>query len=368
MRKWIIGAMLLLLAVGLYWRLRPRAPVLAEAFVGEADATVWSTTAQVRENVASLHWGDRVDVLARSSAQEQIRTHQGVVGWMESHSLLDKEVWQQEQHLLSSVRGMPLQGAGHTKVYSNIRIEPGRDAQRIYQFPGDIPLAIFGRKSLPGAQSESASDAPAQPEKREEWLLVYGPSPHSAIAAGATPSTLAAAAPTDEQAETDLVTGNTVPGMDSGTSGKQTSPAVAGWVLARFIEFDLPETLRDYASSSGVRPVAWFVLNRVPDPGGARAQYLLAAMKGSEPQSCDFNSLRAYTWDHARQQYQTAYVEGNLCGYLPVRIGKQAVTGDPEFRFKGVSSDGASDEWLYRMKQTTVRRVREGETVRKSRR
>ncbi len=367
MRKWIIGAMLLLLAVGIYWRLRPKPAVLAEAYVGDASANVWSTTAQVRESVAVLHWGDRVDVLARGSSQDQIRTRQGMAGWMESRSLLDKDVWQQEQRLLSSVRGMPLQGAGHTKVYSNIRIEPGRNTQRIYQFPGDVPLAIFGRKSLAGAQSESASDAPSQSEKREEWLLVYGPSPRSAIAAGATPSTLAAAAPTDEQEETDLVTGSTAPGMDTGTSGKQAIPAVAGWVLARFVEFDLPETLRDYATSSDVRPVAWFVLNRVPDPAGARPQYLLAAMKGSEGQSCDFNSLRAYTWDRARQQYQTAYVEGNLCGYLPVRIGKQAITGDPEFRFKGVSSDGTTEEWLYRMKQTTVRRVREGEPLRKSR-
>jgi hypothetical protein len=363
MRKWIIGVMLLMLAAGLYWRLRPKAPVLAEAYAGDSSVTVWNTTAQVRQNVADLHWGDPVQVLAHNGAQDQVRTRQGVVGWVDSHSLLDEEVWQKEKHLASEVHGLPLQAAGHTKVYSNIRIEPGRDAQRVSQFPGNVPVAIFARKTAPAPQEPSAGEA-AAPDKIEEWLLVYGPSPKSAAAEGATPDVADSTALSSTAEETDLAMGSAEP---INTGERQAVPPVAGWVLARFIEFDLPETVRDYATSSGVRPIAWFVLNRVPDPSGLKPQFLVAGSKGAEGQSCDFNMLRVYTWDGAHHRYETAYVESDLCGFLPVHIGKQALTGDPEFHFKGVSRDGTTEDWLYRMKQTTVRRVREGDPLRKSR-
>jgi hypothetical protein len=367
MRKWIIGAMLVLIAGGVYWRTRPKPSVLGESYVGEASLTVWSTTAQVRQTVAELHWGDQVEILARNGTQDQVRTHQGLVGWADSRSLLDNGVWQQEKRLLGDTRGMPLQSAGHTKVFTNVRIQPGRDTQRVYQFPGEVPLAIFGRAAVEVAQAGSPSDGATEPEKREDWLLVYGPSPGSAIAAGATPSTIASGLPSTKPSGNDLVAGGATPSDGAGASNRESSPQVAGWVLARFIEFDLPETLRDYASSSGTRPVAWFVLNRIADPAGARPQFLLAGIKGGEGQSCDFNMLRVYTWDVPHQRYETAYVESDLCGYLPIRLGKQIGTGDPEFRFKGMSADGAKEDWLYRMRQTTVHRVREGEPLRKSR-
>jgi hypothetical protein len=367
MRRWIIGALLVLIAGGLYWRLRPKPPVLGESYVGEANMTVWTTTAQVRQSVAELHWGDQVEILARSATQDQVRTHQGIVGWVDNRSLLDYSVWQQERRLLDDTRGMPLQSAGHTKVYTNVRVQPGRDTQRVYQFPGEVPLAIFGRAAVEAPQAGSSSDGAAEPAKREDWLLVYGPSPGSAIAAGATPSTIASAAASTEPSEKDLVVGSSTPAAGGVTSNRQSVPQVAGWVLARFVEFDLPEALRDYASSSGTRPVAWFVLNRVADPAGARPQFLLAGIKGGEGQSCDFNLLRVYTWDVAHQRYETAFVESDFCGYLPVRLGKQVGTGDPEFHFEGMSKDGTKEDWLYRMRQTTVHRVREGEPLRKNR-
>lgn len=148
----------------------------------------------------------------------------------------------------------------------------------------------------------------------------------------------------------------------AGTAGSQTIPPLAGWVLARYIGLDLPETLRDYATAAGMRPVAWFVLNYVSDDTGARPQYLMAGHHGGEGQSCDFNLLRVYTWGAARHRYETAFVEGNLCGYFPIRAGKQARTGDPEFRFTALESDGTKLERVYAMHQTTVRRNKEAES------
>jgi hypothetical protein len=127
-------------------------------------------------------------------------------------------------------------------------------------------------------------------------------------------------------------------------------------VLARFIEPDLPGPVRDYASSADLHVIAWFVLNRVPDGSGGEApQYLVAGARGGEGQDCDFTMLRVYTWGAARKRYETAYVESDLCGRLPIRVTNVA-TG-PEFRF--AEADDNHTERTYLMRQTSVQLVKD---------
>jgi hypothetical protein len=47
-----------------------------------------------------------------------------------------------------------------------------------------------------------------------------------------------------------------------------------------------------------------------------------------------------------------------LCGTLPIRVSKSAA-GQPEFRF--VNADDRKNARVYRLMQTVVRRVREGD-------
>jgi hypothetical protein len=101
-------------------------------------------------------------------------------------------------------------------------------------------------------------------------------------------------------------------------------------------------------------------LNRVEDPGGARSQFLLAAQRGAEGLGCDFSVLRVYTWNRVRTRYETAFIENDLCGKLPIRTGKSA-TGQPEFHF--FNADDPQHERVYRLIQTVVRRVRDGQVI-----
>ncbi len=64
--------------------------------------------------------------------------------------------------------------------------------------------------------------------------------------------------------------------------------------------------------------------------------------------------LRVYTWSMARKRYETAYVESDLCGRLPIRISERRTR--PEFHFPDVDQGGA--DRMYSMYQTTVRRVK----------
>jgi hypothetical protein len=141
----------------------------------------------------------------------------------------------------------------------------------------------------------------------------------------------------------------------SGSAGKQAdtgrSVPIAGWVLSRFIELDPPAPIGDYTAAAGRRLVAWVQLNSVTDPSGEKPQYVVAAAKGGEGQPCDFTSLRVYTWGAERKQYETSFVDNNLCGRLPMRV-TQMPTG-PEFRF----NDDKKAEHAYRLMQTVVRRI-----------
>jgi|SRR5579872_604298 len=356
----IIPVILILAAVG-YWRLHSGPPkALAVGYVADRDVPMWNTLAQVRERVGDLHYGERVEILRQEGTAAQVRTSSGALGWLlDSRDLMDSSLWEESTALLTRARTMPVQARGQTKTVSNVRIEPGRNGKRIFQFPRGTPVVVLDRTVADAAQSteetsaaEKAAGAEEPKTKQEDWLFV--------LRAGGS-STTAGAATSDANSSTAGSRASAGP-VSSGPSVSQSdvpgailpAPPIAGWVLSRFIEPDLPGPVRDYASSSDLHVVAWFELNRVPDGSGGQApQYLVAGSHGGEGQACDFTMLRVYSWSTARKRYETAYVESNLCGHLPIRVTSDPV--GPEFRF--AEAGGNAGERVYVMHQTVVRRV-----------
>ena len=337
-RKLLIAVPLLCLVGVTAWMFRPKRESQGEAFVSERAAPVLSGIAQVRQQVGVLHYGERVEVLSKRNEYMKVRTPTGAVGWVDSRQLMEPALWQRSIKLLEQVRNMPVQARGRTKVSTNLRVLPGRTEPRLYQFARNVPVEIVGRGVADWVQSTDEKDSGNDEEtKKEDWFLVRG---------------IASRPPGESSARISVTTTTTEP-------GDQTVP-IAGWVVARFIELDLPDPVREGASSANIRPVAWFELNRVPDPSGDKPQYLLAAARGPEGQPCDFTALRVYTWNAKRDRYETAFIENNLCGQLPMRTGKSP-KDEPEFRFHIM--DGDKGERVYRLMQTVVRRIREpGET------
>jgi uncharacterized protein YgiM (DUF1202 family) len=392
-RKLIVFLVVVLAAILLYWKFHSNHKVVDEAYAAEPTVNVWSTTAQVRQLAAEIHWGEKVEVLGHSDAFTKVRTIKGVTGWVDGRRIVDGTTWQKEEQLVEKARPMPLQATGRTKVTTNLRLEPGRNTQRIYQLPGSVHVSILARATAdstpppPQGSSRSAKDKAAadkaaadkaaadkaaanksatdktadkpEPPKREDWLFITV-TPTSSSSA---PSTGSADSPQANQAL--LVTGNDPSQQPAGAPGAAV-PQLAGWVLARFIELSLPSTLRDYATSSGMHPVAWFVLNRIQTSQGERSQYLVAGTMGGEGQSCDFSLIRVYTWGGGRSRYETAYIESDLCGYFPITVDKPTGKGDPVFHFTALTEKEPRQERTYVMHQTSVRRLREGETIAKT--
>jgi hypothetical protein len=320
-RKVLLGfAVVLVIVVALYVRLHHTTPPMEIAYSGNRLVTVYSTSAQVREPVTTISFGERLDVLQRFQDQVKVRTPDGVVGWVAEHDLLSADMWQRLKDLETKAEAMTVEARGHTRVLSNLHFGPGRDTPRIRQMNKDVPLELLTRepaeiKPALAENAEPESSAPGPEGKKEDWWFV--------------------------RAQT----------ADQGT--------LAGWVLGRFISLDVPQPLPDYASSAGMRIVAWTELNRVTAGSGKPIpQYLLVGTHGPEGQPCDFTMMRVYTWGKQKERYETAFVESDMCGKLPIERTHAGAEGDVTFSFQDLTG-GAAERRIYVMHQTIVRRVRE---------
>jgi hypothetical protein len=304
------AALILVIAVAWWWAAGRGEKVQEEAYVREREVTAWNRLAQVREPAALLRYGERVGVLRRSDSKVRVRTAGGAEGWVDESQLMAMELWERGAKLLAEARGMPVQGHGRTKVATNLRAEPGRSGPRLYQFRAGVPVEIFARRVVELAASDAAPAKSGEPAeaKRDDWLFIRA----------------------------------NVPEVGE----------MAGWVVGRFLEPELPEALRIYAA--GIRFIAWFELNRVAPESGEQPHFLAVGVTGPEGQPCDFTLLRVYTWGAARRRYETAFLESNLCGRLPVRV--ELAGAEARISFKNAGR-GGEEERRYAMRSTSVRRV-----------
>ena len=146
-KRLIVGAVLLSLILGVaYWRLHGSPAPLENVFAGSRKVTVWSSNAQVREPLVYASFGDRFEIISRSGDNLQVRTSKGVEGWVASRDVLPADLWQKAQALTADAKTMLVQAAAHTKVLTNLRLDPGRDAQRIFQLGRDTSISLLQRR------------------------------------------------------------------------------------------------------------------------------------------------------------------------------------------------------------------------------
>jgi hypothetical protein len=321
-RKILLGfALVLVVGVGLYFRFHRAGRPPEIAYSGNRAVILYSTSAQVREPVTTVNFGERLDVLLRFQDQVKVRTPDGVVGWVAERDLLSEDLWQRLKDMQAKAEGMTVEARGHTRVLTNLHFGAGRDTPRIRQLTKDVPVDLLLRhtaeiKPAIVENGEQDTPEPAAAGKKEDWWFVRA---HTA---------------------------------DQGT--------LAGWVLGRFLDLEVPQPLPDYASSAGMRIVAWMQLDRViSDTGKPVPQYLLVGTHGPEGQPCDFTMLRVYTWSKKKARYETAFVDSDVCGKLPIeRTQVPGEVADITFSFQNLGA-GTAEKRSYVMHQTIVRRVRE---------
>jgi hypothetical protein len=291
---------------------------------------VVDTPAEVHLVIATLKAGEEVLVLERKRNWSQIRTAYGGSGWVESKDLLAAASYERAQGVAKELAELPAQAAGHTNGAVNLRLEPSRDGAQLAQLPQNQKVEVFGRRVVerPPAPSQPGTSPPITRSDLDSAGSARGQPPESPARPGA---------PAREAWY--LVRVNSPAGL----------PVLAGWVLGRFVELDIPEALSMYAQ--GTNLVAWVVLDTVEDGGQQVPQYLVADRVGT--QEVDFNHLRVFTWWTKYHRYATAYVESGLNGYFPIRVARR--DGTPYFRLRLVDDSGRRFQKVYGLFDTFTR-------------
>ncbi len=306
---------------------RGRGRVLEIGYVSAPQVSLRDRVAAVYNKAGLVKNGERVEVLDRDRRFVRVRTAEGAEGWMEQRYLVNQKIYDQIQKLTQDSQNDPVQGQGTTHSGTNLHVEPGRDAEHLYQLSQGEKVQLLRRSTAEKPGSVGAQVRSKGEEKKdakpviEDWWLV------------------------------------------------RDTHARVGWVLARMVDLDVPLDVAQYAE--GQRIVAYFVLDEVRDGDKKVPQYLTILTEPRDGLPFDFNQFRVFTWNVKRHRYETAYRE-RLQGSLPVTVAQETFEKEgtlPTFVIRVQDDDGNVSERKYKLNTPIVRRVlAPGEIVRKKHR
>ena len=310
--------------------------VLEIAYVSGVQAILRDRVAAVYEKTGVVKNGDRVEVLDHDRRFVKVRTATGATGWVEQRYLVGQEVYDQIQKLTADNRNDPVQAHGTTRNDTNLHVEPGRDAEHLYQISAGEKLSLLkrGTAEKPGTFTPTARSAKPTVDKTQNE-----PDKNP-----------------DKNKEEKNQAEKPVPVIEDWWLVRDSHDRV-GWVLGRMIDLDIPLDVAQYAE--GQRIVAFFVLNQVQDGDKKVAQYLTAVTEPKDGLPFDFNQIRVFTWNVKRHRYETAYRE-RMEGVLPVTVAQENFDKEgklPVFIIRVKDDSGTVSEHKYKLNTPIVRRV-----------
>jgi SH3-like domain-containing protein len=308
---------------------------LEVAYISGVQANLRDHVAAVYEKTGVVKNGDRVEVLDHDRHFVKVRTATGATGWIEQRYLVGQDVFDRLQKLTADNQNDPVQAQGVTRNDTNLHVEPGRDAEHLYQISSGDKLLLLKRGTAdkpgvfaPPPRSASRSDKPGGKAQDQDKDKDKG---------------------SKEEKEP-------VPVVEDWWLVRDSNNRV-GWVLARMIDLDVPLDIAQYAE--GQRIVAFFVLNQVQDGDKKIPEYLTVLTEPKDGLPFDFNQIRVFTWNLRHHRYETAYRE-RMEGILPVTISKENFDKEgmlPVFTVRVQDDDGKISERKYKLNTPIVRRV-----------
>ena len=277
---------------------RPETPI-ERATVNMPHASLRSRDSATSRTLKVLEPGDQVEVMEDQGRWYRVRQGE-IQGWMEASSLLTDSMRDLIQENVNSALNQVPQNTGVLREDGNLRLEPGRSTSILRRLPSRTSVEVLDRRTLPRDETS---------ERLEAWLKI------------------------------------------------RSSPTEVGWLLGAFVEFDVPEEISRYTEEYTYSSVQ--TLNRVDDPIlGPVSWYVVGERRPGADPNLDFTGIRVFTWNQARQRYETAYRKGSLRGIYPLQAGKN---GDkPTFRYYELGEDGTSRRARdFEMNGVVVREIRQ---------
>ncbi len=252
----------------------------AEAFVGPVELEILGELAPDAPVVATLHHGDRVEIIGRKRRFAKIRAANGAEGWTDGQLLLSPAAMSRLERQGRIAARLPSQGKVTVYDTLNVHTDPNRQAPSFYQLEEGILAEVTAHRVAPRKPYE-----PPQDDSLTLPLNSYG-RPDEAVEGPADDWTLVR--------------------LENGR---------AGWVLSRMLVMAIPDEVAQYAG--GRRITAYASLGRVRDGELWKHHWVWTTISaGRRPYQ--FDSFRVFVWSTRRHRYETAYRERNLIGYYPL--------------------------------------------------
>lgn len=276
--------------------------------------------AAVSNRTGNVTNGQRLEILQSNKRFYQVRTDSGEVGWIDAKAVATENVSNAFSTLgTDHARDNPVaSGVVRDDVY--LHVAPGRETEKLYRLDEGEKLKLLARASTLKPQPPGTPVATVAPV-----AAVKGK--------GKTAVPVAAAEPEPPPMEDWWLV--------------RDSHGHTGWMLSRMLDVDVPDSVAKYAENQ--RIVGAYVLNMVTDPEieGASKDVpnyvvVLSPFKAGLPY--DFNQLRVFYWNTKKHRYEGANRDRNILGYLPVKIGTDPGTLNPQ---KGSPYMGPAPSYSY---------------------
>jgi hypothetical protein len=325
-----------------------RAPVIGHAFAGPATLNLHKEIDSKSPTVASVHHGDKLEIVGQRRRWYRVRTASGMEGWTSDRELLDMAQMQRLRGLAAETNGLPSQGIATTFGGLNVHSEPSRQSPSFVQVKEHEKVDVIAHKvSQRSAALEKRELVPPRPKPekktKDKEKASKIPAPPAPAAPGPPPDWLELSKqgepPPDagDQAAKGPVDDWTLIRSENGQSG---------WVLTSGLYLAIPDEVAQYAE--GHRITSYFSIGKVQDGATQKDIWLWTTSEGLG-EDHDFDGYRVFTWSLRHHRYETAYIQRRERGFFPV-IAKMG-----EFSVCLEADDGSRVRKHYVLKDTSVR-------------
>lgn len=298
-------------------------PAKESAYVGPAQLTIRKDIAGKSPVVATLHHGDKLDLLETRRRFARVRTAAGVEGWTDSNLLMSTQQMDNLTVMAEETSKLPSQGLAQVNDTLNVHADPSRQSPSVYQIPEKGTVEVIGHRVTQHNPPLVAKLAP--PKKLDVPKAKKGVKPDPNAPLEPPPSPAPSAPPLNWQELSrprarDLTATAILaarPAAADDWTLIRTKDGKVGWVLARMLVMNIPDDVAQYAE--GHRITSYLPLGEVHDKekGETKNNWLWTTITGGL-QPYEFDSFRVFVWSAKRHHYETALIEKNVRGYYPV--------------------------------------------------
>ena len=302
-------------------------------FVTAKQATLRDRVAAVSNRTGEVQNGEKLKVLDHSRRFVKVQSPKGEIGWVKEAEVATEEAASSFDQLKDAHAKDAVVASAVVRDTVYMHLKPGRETEHFYLLNENDKLQLLRRATLEKTVTQ-ASVSRAQKTIPQAAGTDAARKDLSAVEAAKAGAASIAAAPVYEDWWL-----------------ARDSAGHAGWVYARMLDVDAPDTLTRY--SEGQRFVGAYVLTTVHDEEATGDLKdipiyvtVLSPYKAGLPY--DFDQVRVFTWSMQHHRYETGFREKNIEGFLPVTVSKMKDPNEkgqlgmmdlPAFTFKVLAAD-----------------------------